>query len=69
MRTVSRSLNICLRGCGLLLLLAASERSLKAYSDPGSGALLWQVLAGAAIGALYYLRRIVAFFQKKDRNR
>jgi hypothetical protein len=52
----------------LLLLLLASERSLKAYADPGSGALIWQVLVAATIGVLYYARKIVAFFRKKDRN-
>ncbi len=57
------------RGSGLLLfLLIASERSLKAYADPGSGALMWQALVAVVIGVLYYFRRIVAFFRKKDRN-
>jgi hypothetical protein len=52
----------------LLFLLLASERSLKAYADPGSGALIWQVLVAATIGVLYYARKIVAFFRKKDRK-
>ncbi len=68
MQRESKSSNICLRGAGLLLLLAASERSLKAYADPGSGALIWQVLVAGLIGGLYYARKIVAFFRKKDRN-
>ncbi|MGA2328060.1 MAG: hypothetical protein ABSH05_17415 [Bryobacteraceae bacterium] len=57
------------RGSGLwLFLLIASERNLKAYADPGSGALIWQVLVAGAIGVLYYLRKITAFFRKKDRD-
>jgi hypothetical protein len=52
----------------LLFLLIASERDLKAYADPGSGALIWQVLVAGAIGVLYYMRKITAFFRRKDRK-
>jgi hypothetical protein len=68
MRRECKRSTICLQMGGLLLLLAASERPLKAYADPGSGALIWQVLVAAFIGVLYYIRRIAAFFRKKDRN-
>jgi hypothetical protein len=27
------------------------------YADPGSGALLWQILAAGFVGALFYARR------------
>jgi hypothetical protein len=58
------------RGGGLLLLLLiASERELRAYVDPSSGSLLWQVLLAGAIGILYYLRKIMGFFRKKDKDR
>ncbi len=49
----------------LILLLLASERDLKAYTDPGSGALLWQVLVAGLVGALFYIRKFTAFFRKK----
>lgn len=52
-----------------LFLLMACERDLKAYADPGSGALVWQVLVAGAIGVLYYFRRIAAFFRKKNKDR
>jgi hypothetical protein len=68
MQAESRSSKVFLRAGGLLLLLAASERSLKAYADPGSGALIWQVLVAAFIGVLYYFRRVMAFFRKKDKS-
>jgi hypothetical protein len=29
-----------------------------AYADPGSGALIWQILVGASIGVMFYLRAI-----------
>jgi len=28
------------------------------YADPGAGALIWQLLLGAFIGAMFYFRRI-----------
>lgn len=38
------------------------------YVDPGSGALIWQMLAAAAVGVLFYFRsffrRIGMFFRR-----
>ncbi|WCJ59692.1 hypothetical protein NXS98_00820 [Fontisphaera persica] len=38
------------------------------YVDPGSGALIWQMLAAAAVGVLFYFRSffrgIGRFFQR-----
>jgi hypothetical protein len=31
-----------------------------AYIDPGTGALIWQSIAAAFIGAMFYIRRIIA---------
>jgi hypothetical protein len=42
-----------------LLLLLATPRMAFAYVDPGSGAMLWQVAAGLAVGSLFYVRRLV----------
>lgn len=56
------------RSAPLLLLLLAAERDLAAYADPGTGALLWQVLVAGVIGVLYYIRKIAKFFRGKDRN-
>ena len=42
----------------LCLLLMASPQPAQAYVDPGSGAMLWQVLAAAVIGSLFYVRRV-----------
>jgi len=41
------------------------------YTDPGSGLLLWQILAAAAIGALFQFRRAwrkLLFWRRKDGN-
>ncbi|MGH9610801.1 MAG: hypothetical protein ACRD34_14140 [Bryobacteraceae bacterium] len=31
-----------------------------AYIDPGTGALIWQSIAAAFIGGLFYFRKIIA---------
>jgi hypothetical protein len=43
------------------------------YTDPGSGALLWQLLLAAFFGALFYarllMRRIIAMIFRKGRGK
>ncbi len=34
-----------------------------AYTDPGSGALLWQLLVAGFFGSLFYLRKLTAWFK------
>jgi hypothetical protein len=37
------------------------------YTDPGSGALILQLIAGAVLGGLFYLRKIkTALFKKRS---
>jgi hypothetical protein len=48
-----------------MLLLFATERQAMAYTDPGTGALIWQALVGGFVGLLFYARRITAWFKKK----
>ena len=40
-----------------------------AYTDPGSGALLWQLLAAGFFGSLFYFRRLSAWFKAGFRKR
>ena len=49
----------------VLLLLVAAERQASAYTDPGSGALIWQMLMAGFVGALFYVRRITSWFRSK----
>lgn len=49
-----------------LVLATANEAS--AYTDPGSGALLLQIIAGAAVGCLFYVRRIFGWFAGKRKT-
>jgi hypothetical protein len=48
-----------------MLLLFATERQALAYTDPGTGALIWQALVAGFVGLLFYTRRITAWFKKK----
>ena len=46
-------------------LLCLSARSAEAYTDPGSGALLWQMGLAAVFGALFYVRRAVSWMRTR----
>ena len=46
-----------LAGLSLLALLLAVPRPASAYVDPGSGAMVWQILAAMGLGLVFYLRR------------
>jgi hypothetical protein len=50
-------------------LTAAMEREAHGYTDPGTGALLWQVLAAGFVGALFYLRKITSWLKGRKKNR
>ena len=41
----------------VLLFLLASERPANAYTDPGSGMLIWQGVVAAFLGASFYFRK------------
>jgi hypothetical protein len=46
-----------------------TRTSIFAYIDPGSGALLWQALMAAFVGAAYYFRRFIGrLFGKGSRS-
>lgn len=55
-----------------LVLLLFLPSLAHAYSDPGSGLLLWQLLGSFFIGLLFYIRRIILFikglFHKNDQR-
>lgn len=57
----------------LLCLLVGFEKEAKAYTDPGTGALIWQIIAAGFMGAMFYFRRIktylMSFRKKQDQDR
>ena len=53
---------------GVLLIALAmfgTEREASAYTDPGSGALIWQMLVAGLVGVSFYFRRITAWFKNR----
>jgi hypothetical protein len=52
----------------LLLLLMASEREARAYTDPGSGALIWQMLVAGFVGAAFQFRKFTSWLKRKRRS-
>jgi hypothetical protein len=50
-------------------VLVVAETRAYAYTDPGSGALIWQILVGASFGVMFYLRRIVDWVRAVKSNR
>jgi len=56
-------------GVALFALLLITERDALAYSDPGSGALIWQMLVASLFGGMFYFRKIVSsirFWMRKE---
>ena len=51
----------------LVLGLGVPEEAL-GYTDPGTGALIWQSLIAVLAAAAFYFRRFLAFWRRKDRS-
>lgn len=51
----------------VLLLTIAVPLELCAYTDPGSGVLLWQILVGGIVGIMFYARKILAWLKALGR--
>ena len=47
-----------------VVLMAVPHRA-SAYVDPGSGAMLWQVLAASVLGSLFYVRKAAGAIRRK----
>jgi hypothetical protein len=45
----------------LAAAFVACEQQAHAYTDPGSGALIWQVAVAGFVGGLFYVRRIKTY--------
>ena len=59
-------LNLTFRTMFLMALaMFATEREARAYTDPGSGALIWQMAVAGLLGVSFYFRRITAWFKNR----
>ncbi len=57
-----------LRVLFVLGLLVAVEQEASAYTDPGTGALIWQMLAVGFVGLLVYARKFTAWFKRVNKK-
>lgn len=56
--------NLPLRIFFLVALISfATEREASAYTDPGTGALIWQMMVAGLVGVGFYFRKITAWFK------
>jgi hypothetical protein len=59
-------LNLPLRAIFLIALaMFATEREAHAYTDPGTGALIWQMLVAGLVGVGFYFRRLTTWFKNR----
>ena len=59
-------LNMPLRAIFLIALaMFATEREARAYTDPGTGALIWQMMVAGIVGVGFYFRRITGWFRNR----
>jgi hypothetical protein len=49
----------------LSVFFFGSALQARAYADPGSGALIWQMLVAAFVGVLFYFRRFTSWFKRR----
>jgi len=52
----------------LLVLVMAVPQPAAAYVDPGSGAMIWQILAAALFGSLFRIKRITGWIRARFRK-
>jgi hypothetical protein len=57
----SKSAHLLLRVVVLLLVVAFP---LKAYADPGSGMMVWQIAGAFFLGCVYQVRKFLIRFRK-----
>lgn len=38
------------------------------YADPGSGVLIYQIIAAAAVSAVFYVRKLLFSFRRKRKD-
>jgi len=43
----------------------ATECEARAYTDPGTGALIWQMMVAGMVGVAFYFRRFTSWFKNR----
>jgi hypothetical protein len=53
----------------LLIILILTEGRARAYIDPGTGSLIWQLLFAAGVGMLFYVRKAITWLGRLRERR
>jgi len=53
----------------VLVLCLAIPALAQGYVDPGSGAMIWQILAAGALGGAFLFRRFLTKWFRRNRSR
>lgn len=56
-------------GVLVAVMVLITESEAYGYTDPGSGALIWQMLLAASFGAVFYFRKLLSWLGVGKRNR
>ena len=54
---------------GIVLALCATAQPAKAYADPGSGAVLWQLFFASIVSVGFHFRRLRRWFSNRRTHR
>jgi len=49
----------------LVLMMLVTEQDARAYTDPGTGTMMWQLAFAAVAGVAFYFRRITSWFKTR----
>jgi hypothetical protein len=52
-----------------IIVMIVAETSVFAYTDPGSGTLILQMLIAAFVGLMFYIRRIISWVRRMTRGK
>jgi len=53
----------------IILVMFATEHPARAYTDPGSGAMIWQMLVAGFVGVAFYFRRFTSWLRNRKGSR
>ena len=52
-----------------IIVMIVAETRVFAYTDPGSGTLILQMLIAAFVGLMFYIRRIISWVRRMTRGK
>jgi hypothetical protein len=56
--------NVLELAAGIIMVLCLTERPAKAYADPGSGALMWQLIFASVVSLGFHFRKLRVWFAR-----